>query len=303
METARLTTVAKDRIGELSGVAKDRTAAERQRRYRQRHRKNLTVTAAVTGTIATALQPKRYGFVPFVLLCAALAVAAVSGSFSVIGLTAVFTGAFWPILCMGVALEAAKLSAVAWLGRRYAASRIVKGAIVTLVGALMVLNVIGSYGFLAKAHLDHAVAGEAQVTDHNARIDARKELAVATVADIDRRIAQIDSAIDEATRRGHTTSAMALLAREADRRKALVADRARAASALASIEVEKAGIENERNGLTADSGPVRYLSKLIGLDQDAATSWFILFVALLLDPLALVLLLTASARPQSPVVV
>jgi hypothetical protein len=126
---------------------------------------------------------------------------------------------------------------------------------------------------------------------------------VATVADIDRRIAQIDSAIDEATRRGNTTSAMALLAREADRRKELVADRARAASALASIEVEKAGIENERNGLTADSGPVRYRSKLIGIDRDAATSWFILFVALLPDPLALVLLLTASARPQSPVVV
>ena len=153
--------------------AKDRTAAERQRRYRQRHRKNLTVTAAVTATIATALQPKRYGFVPFVLLCTSLlAVAAVLGSFSVIGLTAVFTGAFWPIICMGVALETAKLSAVAWLGRRYAASRIVKGAIVTLVGALMALNVIGSYGFLAKAHLDHAVAGEAQVTDHDARIDA-----------------------------------------------------------------------------------------------------------------------------------
>jgi hypothetical protein len=302
MGTATLTTVAKDRIGELSVVAKDRTAAERQRRYRQRHRKHLTVTA-VTATIATALQPKRNGFVPFVLLCAALAVAAVSGSFSVIGLTAVFTGAFWPILCMGVALETAKLSAVAWLGRRYVASRIVKGAIVTLVGALIALSAIGSYGFLAKAHLDHAVAGEAQVTDHNARIDARKELAVATVADIDRRIAQIGSAIDEATRRGHTTSAMALLAREADRREELVADRARAASALASIEVEKAGIENERNGLTADSGPVRYLSKLIGIDQDAATSWFILFVALLLDPLALVLLLTASARPQSPEVV
>jgi hypothetical protein len=96
---------------------------------------------------------------------------------------------------------------------------------------------------------------------------------------------------------------MALLAHEPDRRKELVADRARAASALASIEVEKAGIENQRNGLTADSGPVRYLSKLIGIDQDAATSWFILFVALLLDPLALVLLLTASARPQSPEVV
>jgi pimeloyl-ACP methyl ester carboxylesterase len=48
------------------------------------------------------------------------------------------------------------------------------------------------------------------------------------------------------------------------------------------------------NGLAADSGPVRYLSKLIGIDQDTATRWFVLFVALLLDPLALVLLLAAT---------
>jgi hypothetical protein len=162
----------------------------------------------------------------------------------------------------------------------------------------MVLSAIGSYGFLAKAHLDHAVAVEVRVADHKARIEARKELAVATVADIDRRIAQIDAAVSEATRRGRTTFAMALVTHETDRRNELVAERAHAATTLASIEVEKAGMENERNELAADSGPVRYLSKLIGVDQDATTSWFVLFVALLLDPLALVLLLAATARPN-----
>jgi hypothetical protein len=138
---------------------------------------------------------------------------------------------------------------------------------------------------------------EAQVTDHKARIEARRELAAASVADIDRRIAQIDAIVDETTRRGHTTSALALVARASDRRNELVAGRARAARVLASIEVEKAGIESERSELAADSGPVRYLSKLIGIDQDTATRWFVLFVALLLDPLALVLLLAATARP------
>jgi hypothetical protein len=286
---------------QLAIVSKDRTAAERQRRYRQRRKvqkPGVTVTPAVATPTVTVLRPKRYGVVPVALLCAALAVAAVSGSFSIIGLTAVFTGAFWPIVGMGIALETAKLAAVAWLGRRYAASRIVKAATVTLVGALIALNAVGSYGFLAKAHLDHAVAREAQVTDHKARIEARKELAASSLADIDRRVAQIDAAVDEATRRGHTTSALALVARASDRRNQLVADRARAASALASIEVEKAGVESERSRLAADSGPVRYLSKLIGIDQDTATRWFVLFVALLLDPLALVLLLAATASPN-----
>jgi hypothetical protein len=53
---------------------------------------------------------------------AALALAVVSGGLSVVGLTSIFAAAFWPIIGMGVAFEAGKLAAVAWLGRhgRYA---------------------------------------------------------------------------------------------------------------------------------------------------------------------------------------
>jgi hypothetical protein len=301
MATANLTEI-KDRIAELNVVPipKDKTGAARSRRYRQRRksqRADRTVAQSATPEVITASQ-RRHGIVPFVLLAAALAVAAVSGAFSIVGMTAIFAGAFWPVIGMGVALESAKLSAVAWLGRGYRASHALKGAIVMLVVALMALNVIGAYGFLAKAHIAHEVVGEAQVADHQAQIEARKEVAAANVADLDRRIGQIDSAIAEATRRGRTTAAMVLAERQTARRNELVADRARAAGALASIEVEKAGIENELNGLAAESVPVRYLSKLVGIDQDTVTRWFVLFVALLLDPLALVLLLAATARPN-----
>jgi hypothetical protein len=282
----------------LAIVPQIRTSGDGQKRPRRKAPKK---TAAAMLTVASA-QAKTHRLVPLVLLFAALCVATVSGSFSIVGLTAVFTGAFWPIIAMGIALEIAKLSGVAWLGGRYAAPRIVKYAIVALIGALVALNAIGSYGFLAKAQLDHALAGEAQVTDHKARIDAKNGLAAASVADIDRRIAQIDAAVDETIRRGRTTSAVALTSQVADRRSELVANRARAASALATIAVERAGVENERNGLSADSGPVRYLSRLIGMDQDTATRWFVLFVALLLDPLALVLLLAATTRPKEEIV-
>jgi hypothetical protein len=101
---------------------------------------------------------------------------------------------------------------------------------------------------------------------------------------IDRRIGQIDSAVGEATKRGRTASAMALADHQTARRNDLVADRARAASALASIEVESAGVENERAEQAADFGPVRYLSKLMGADQEAVLRWFIVMIAVLLDP-------------------
>jgi hypothetical protein len=63
---------------------------------------------------------------------------------------------------------------------------------------------------------------------------------------------------------------------------------------LAAVKVEDAGVANQRDELAADSGPVRYLAALMGADQEIATRWFVLLVALLLDPLAAALLLAAG---------
>jgi hypothetical protein len=308
MGTANLTAI-KDRIAELTVVPKpkDRTGAARSRRYRQRRKSqeaNVTITPSVTPetimpsvtpeTIIVSQSARRHGVVPFVLLVAALAVAGVSGAFSIAGLTSIFVGAFWPVVGMGVALETAKLSAVAWLGRRYGAPRWLKCGIVTLVVALMALNVVGAYGYLARAHIAHEVAGEAVVASHQAQIDARNQVASANLADIDKRIGQVDAAIAEATKRGRTASAMALAEHQAGRRGQLLGERERAASALASVEVERAGVESERAVQAADFGPVLYLSRLMGVETDAALRWFIVVVACLLDPAALMLLLAAS---------
>ena len=281
-------------------VPKDRNAAERQRRYRQRKKLQKagitdTPAAAAPADAATPPQPRRRGLIPIVMACAALAVAGVSASFSIIGLTAVFTGAFWAVVGMGAAMECAKLSAVGWLGRRYATSRALKGAIVALIVTLMGLNAIGSYGFLAKAHIEHAFSAQSQVADHQARIDARKELAAANIADIDQRIAQIDNAVNEATKRGRTAVAMSVVDHQTGRRSELAEERARAADVLAAVQVEGAGIANERQELAVDSGPVRYFAALIGQDDEKVMHWFVLAVALLLDPLAVALLLAASA--------
>lgn len=48
---------------------------------------------------------------------AALALATCSAAFSVNGLTAIFAGAFWSVIGLGIAFEVGKLSAVAWLGQ------------------------------------------------------------------------------------------------------------------------------------------------------------------------------------------
>jgi hypothetical protein len=47
----------------------------------------------------------------FATLSAALALTSVSAAFSIDGLTAIFGGAFWPVIAMGMALEVGKLVA------------------------------------------------------------------------------------------------------------------------------------------------------------------------------------------------
>jgi hypothetical protein len=92
---------------------------------------------------------------------------------------------------MGVALELGKLSAVACLGRRYG-SPALRAALVVLVAVLMGLNAVGAYGFLAKAHIGHAVAGDVAVAGRAAEVDARLAVQANVVSDLDQRIAQID---------------------------------------------------------------------------------------------------------------
>src|SRR5262249_39330794 len=153
----------KDRIAELTVVPepKHKTAAVRSRRHRQwrKQSKNaVTTTVATAPAVPPAVSPAhcRYSIARGLALLSALGLAGVSGFFSIVGLTSIFPGSFWPVIAMGSVFEVAKLSAVALLGQRRIASRPLKFAIVTLIAALMALNVVGAYGFLARAQISHA---------------------------------------------------------------------------------------------------------------------------------------------------
>jgi hypothetical protein len=209
----------------------------------------------------------------------------------------IFTGALYPVVGMGAALELGKLSAVAWLGhQRCSASWGLKASLTMLVAVLMTLNAVGAFGFLSKAHIASALAGDLAVTGRNADIEARLSMQAGVVADLDRRIAQIDKAVETATSKGRTGSAMALGEQQRKTRTELVAQRTNEAKALATIQVEKASVDGERKKIEADLGPVKYLAAIIGANDESALRYFILVVALLLDPAAVLLLLAATKR-------
>jgi hypothetical protein len=288
-------TMSETNVTALRPAAKpDRTNAERQRRFKQKRKQQrlAAVTEPVTQP-AEAKQPGRGNGIIASTIVAALALATVSAGFSITGMTAVFVGATMPVIGMGVALELGKLSAVAALPTLRGG--VLKTALGILVAVLMGLNAIGAYGFLAKAHIGHQVEGDVAVAGRTAEVDARISTQAGLVADLDRRIAQIDSAIETATQRGRANSAMKLADDQRRTRTDLAAERTRHVHVLADLKVEKASIDGERRKIEADLGPVRYLATLLGAGDQDVLRYFILIVALLLDPAAVLLLLAAAS--------
>src|SRR6185437_15435713 len=135
----------------------------------------------------------------------------VSAAFSIDGLTAIFAGAFWPVIIMGATLEAGKLVAAAWLTQNWSsAPYLLHLILVAMIGVLMGLNAVGVFGFLTRAHLDHMTAIDQALADRTAGTEVRLAIQIRTVADLDRRISQIDAAIEESTRLGRPLGAMTI---------------------------------------------------------------------------------------------
>jgi hypothetical protein len=262
------------------------------------------VTEAVSVTVMPAATVERRSMTPVKLAAfiVALALACVSAAFSIDGLTAIFAGAFWPVITMGAALEAGKLVAAAWLTEYWhSAPSLLRLVLVAMIGVLMSLNAVGVFGFLTRAHLDHIAAVDLALADRTADTEARLVIQGQTVADLDRRIAQIDAAIEESTRLGRPVGAMTISDQKRRDRADIVAARQREAQALAGLQIEKAKIDAQRRRAEADVGPVRYLAELIGTpatDLERPVRLLTLALVAVLDPMAVALLLAAGTHTR-----
>ncbi|MGA7805122.1 hypothetical protein [Bradyrhizobium sp.] len=273
----------------------------------RRNAEEIVVTAPVTPTVTEVMgvTVARRSMTPVKLAAfvVALALACVSAAFSIDGLTAIFAGAFWPVITMGAALEAGKLVAAAWLTENWhSAPFLLRLILVAMIGVLMSLNAVGVFGFLTKAHLDHMVAVDLARADKSAHTEAHLLIQGQTVADLDRRIAQIDAAIEESTRLGRPAGAMTIADQKRRDRADIVAVRQREVQVLAGLQIDKARIDAQRKRAEADVGPVRYLAELIGApatDLERPVRLLTLALVAVLDPMAVALLLAAGSRTSS----
>lgn len=233
-------------------------------------------------------------------LVSALAISVVAGYFSILGLTAIFAGAFWPVIIMGSVLEIGKLVTASWLYRNWHLVRgVVKAYLTASVILLMFITSMGIFGFLSKAHIEQQLAADggdqAQVEILDSKIQYQQEL----IDDVDKQITQIDDNISKMTEKGQTKSSLAAITQQRKSRDGLVSKKDRLIETMTSIKTERITVESRIKKIEAEVGPIKYIANLIYDQTDTnqlekAVKFVIIMLVIVFDPLAVVLLIAAN---------
>ena len=239
----------------------------------------------------------------FLTFLTALALSAVAGYYSVIGLAAIFPGSFWPIIIMGSTLEGAKLVTVSWLYRNWKVAHLgMKWYLAVATVILMIITSMGIFGYLSKAHLEHSadtapLVAKVQLLDEKIRV-AKENL------DANRKILrQLDEQVDQTMGRSSDEKG---IANSVSIRRSQQKERLRIATenetyqkTIAELTETRFPIQNEVAKAESDFGPIKYVAELIyGSGErdiiDKAVRLVIMLIMIVFDPLAVLLLIAAN---------
>jgi hypothetical protein len=256
-----------------------------------------------TASIAPeAVAPTSERAMRVVALLAAVALASVAAYFSVTGMAEIFPSAPLPVMVLSATMEASKLVIAAWLAAHWRpVGWKLRSVLVALVAGLALINACGVFGKLVEAHVSVAASARSSVAERIETLDARLTAQSAVVADLDRRIAQIDQAVDEATRLGRASRAITIATQQRVTRDGLDTQRQAATAGLVGLQTQRATLVGERVRVEASSGPIQYLAIMAGAEPEAAVRWLILLIVLCCDPAAIALTVAANtARHVAP---
>jgi hypothetical protein len=237
-------------------------------------------------------------------LATALIISISAAYYSILGLTAIFASAFWPIVILGSSLEVGKIVSTLWLHKYWERAEMqYKAYLCAAVAILMLLTSMGVFGFLSKAHTDQSlVSGDviAKISIYDEKIkQARDNI------DMSRRaLTQMDAAVDQTMSRSTTETgadkAAQLRRSQAAERNRLLKEIDAEQKKIQVLNDQRAPIAAEVRKVEAEVGPIKYIAALIYGDNPEANvleksvRWVIILIVIVFDPLALVLLLAAT---------
>lgn len=250
----------------------------------------------------------------YVMLLLALIVAGCAGYFSVWGLSQLFAGASTAVIIMASALEIGKVVTTTALHRYW--TRIgggLKFYLTISVGVLMLITSAGIYGFLSNAYQKTANKLEIQESQVGV-LDSKKALFEKNVQDNQKIIDSKTRRIDQLT---NLRNAQEVRLDNSTSNRAR--DKARNDIKLANDEIQKLSNEidglNSKNSVLSDSigfystktielnansevsaevGPLKYISELTGAPMGKVVNVLILLLIFVFDPLAIAMILMTN---------
>ena len=211
----------------------------------------------------------------YLTFLSAILLSGIAGYYSIIGLAAIFSGAFWPVVFMGSSLEFAKLVTASWLYRNWKTSPyLLKSYLTVAVVILMLITSMGIFGFLSKSHIDSTLdagANSVEIKTLNTQekiIKEKLEYLLARAKDPSTASNRLDKQIQDTQKE------------------------------LSEITRKKLPLLKEENKLTADVGPIKYVADIFfGTEDgalDKAVRLVIFMIMLVFDPLAVLLLIAGN---------
>lgn len=209
----------------------------------------------------------------------AFSLSAIAAYYSVIGLAAIFSGAFYPVIIMGSILEISKLVSASWLYRNWkTAPLLLKIYLTFAVVILMLITSMGIFGFLSKSHIDSTLDSNSNVIELKTLQQSEKQL--------NERLEYLLNQSKKTDKTGTIINRLDKQIQETQRQ-------------LQEVNKNKLPLLKKENEVLADIGPVKYVADMIyGNDANAidkAIRLVIIIIMLVFDPLAVLLLIAANA--------
>jgi hypothetical protein len=240
----------------------------------------------------------------FLTFLTSLSIASVAAYYSIIGLTAIFSGSFWPIVIMASVLECGKLVTASMLYRNWnQIPLLLKGYLTVAVMALMFLTSLGIFGYLSRAHIEHTVSmggnNELRIESLERRIGNERS----RIDDSETVISQLDSAVEvliEYDRIRGPDGAIAVRESQAPEREVLNGQIDQALINIEGFQEELFPLRQTQLELEVEVGPLKYIAELIYGEEEAvnyfdqAVRWIIILIVSVFDPLAVLLLISAN---------
>ena len=226
-----------------------------------------------------------------------ISLSVVAAFYSIIGLTTIFAGAFWPVIIMGTVLEISKLVSVSWLHHNWSdTSKFIKYYMLSAILILMFITSMGIFGYLSRAHIEQQVKLNTGVSAEIKLIDNEIKIKEDIIKDIDSQISVIDKSINSMIEKGKSKDSLAASDKQRKTRDALITKKSLEVQALNEIKTKKVRSEGEVKKLEAEIGPLKYVAdffygKSDEKTVDLAVTYVIIIIIFVFDPLAIMLLL------------